>query len=213
MPQGKKMLKKIILILRRLTRSNYFYVARHNKVHFSCNAKNTKMYVAGKDNLVQVDDSVETYDLRIAIMGNNNRLVIHQNCFLSGAIELIGDGNHIEIGANSKCGSANIFAHYGTSIAIGEGCLFSDDIQIRTTDSHSILDATGKRINPDKNIVLEDRVWLGRGVTVLKGSHIESDVVVGTMSVVSKTIPKNTLVAGTPARVLRENITWSGDAL
>lgn len=207
------MLRKITNILRRLTLSNYFYVARHNQVTRSWNAKKTKMYVGGQGNLVQVDDSVETYDLRIAVLGNNNRLIIHKNCFVGGALELIGDGNDIEIGQNSKCGSANIFAHHGTSIRIGEGCLFSDQIQIRTTDSHSILDENGKRINPEKNIVLEDRVWLGRGVTVLKGSHIESDVVVGTMSVVSKTVRKNTLVAGTPARVIRENITWSGDVL
>lgn len=207
------MLRKITNIVRRLTLSNYFYVARHNKVTCSWNAKKTRMYVAGKGNVVEIDDSVESYDLRISILGNNNRLIIRKDCFMGGALELIGDGNVIEIGQSSKCGSANIFAHHGTSIHIGDGCLFSDQIQIRTTDSHSILDEHGKRINPEKNIVLEDRVWLGRGVTVLKGSHIESDVVVGTMSVVSKRVRKNTLVAGTPARVIRENITWSGDVL
>ncbi|MBW4566496.1 MAG: hypothetical protein KME31_00335 [Tolypothrix carrinoi HA7290-LM1] len=79
---------------------------------------------------------------------------------------------------------------------------------IRTTDSHSILNAEGDRINPDESIEIGDRVWLTREVMVLKGAEIGSDVVIGARSIVTKKIPPNTLAIGIPAKVVRTNITW-----
>lgn len=46
---------------------------------------------------------------------------------------------------------------------------------------------------------------------VLKGSTIEDGSIVGVRAVVSGKIPKNTVAAGVPARVVREGVTWSQD--
>lgn len=205
--------QKLLQLWRRLTFSNIYRIKGKNEVRFRCNAKKTWMYVFGTNNRILVDDSVETYDLRIAVLGNNNTLIIKKEAFVSGLIELKGDGNTVTIGEKTGCGHVTILAHYGKKITIGDGCLFSNEIQIRTTDSHSILDEHGKRINPEKDVVISDRVWLGTGVVVLKGSHIGTDVVVGAKSMVSKSIPNNTVVAGIPARVIKENTTWSWDVL
>jgi acetyltransferase-like isoleucine patch superfamily enzyme len=46
-------------------------------------------------------------------------------------------------------------------------------------------------------------VWLGRGVAVLKGAHIERGAVIGANSVVAGHIPANAIAVGAPARVVR----------
>jgi len=74
---------------------------------------------------------------------------------------------------------------------------------------HSIIEtATGKRINPSKDIVVADHVWLGRGVTVLKGSSIGANTIVGANSMVTGEVPANCLAVGTPAKVIKEGVSW-----
>ena len=68
----------------------------------------------------------------------------------------------------------------GDGVRIGKDCMFSDQVGVRTGDMHSIVDAqTGARQNPARSIVIESRVWLCRGATVLKGCTIGADTVVG----------------------------------
>ena len=52
-------------------------------------------------------------------------------------------------------------------------------------------------------VVLEDNVWLGAGVTVLAGVHIGRGTVVGAGSVVTTDLPADVVAVGVPARVLR----------
>lgn len=196
-------------LLRRLRISNFRYVAFGNRVRFLCDARKSKLYVYnGKDNVVDIDDSVEAFDIKIIVKGNHNHLVVKKGAYIRGVIELIGDGNRITLGERTVIGGGLIMAHHGTTITIGNDCLISGAVNIRTSDSHSILDADGNRLNPEKDIVIRDRVWFGKDVTVMKGCVIGNDVVVGTLSLVCKEVPSNTVVAGIPARVIRENTTW-----
>jgi maltose O-acetyltransferase len=55
-----------------------------------------------------------------------------------------------------------------------------------------------------KPIVIEDKVWLGGGAILLPGVRIGRNAVVGAGAVVSRSVPANTVVAGNPARVIRE---------
>jgi len=55
-----------------------------------------------------------------------------------------------------------------------------------------------------KPIVIEDNVWLGGGAILLPGVRIGRNAVVGAGAVVSRNVPANTVVAGNPARVIRE---------
>ena len=57
-----------------------------------------------------------------------------------------------------------------------------------------------------KAIVIEDNVWLGGGAIILPGVRIGQNAVVGAGTVVSRSVPANTVVAGNPARVIRENV-------
>jgi len=55
-----------------------------------------------------------------------------------------------------------------------------------------------------KPIVIEDNVWIGGGAIILPGVRIGHNAVVGAGAVVPRSVPANTVVAGNPARVIRE---------
>lgn len=53
-------------------------------------------------------------------------------------------------------------------------------------------------------VVLEDRVWVGINATILPGVRIGYGAIVGANSVVTKDVPPMTVVAGNPARIIKE---------
>jgi acetyltransferase-like isoleucine patch superfamily enzyme len=164
--------------------------------------------IAHAHNTLQLKKGARLRNLLIQIKGKNNTLIIHEDAYVVGEIQLFGDNNHMEIGRRTRVTGAQLAAFDGTKLLIGEGCMFGMEIDIRTSDNHPIFNEAGERINPDKDVIIQDRVWLAKGVSVLKGAFIESDCVVGFRSVVTKRLPKNSVCGGSPARVLKTGITW-----
>jgi maltose O-acetyltransferase len=102
-----------------------------------------------------------------------------------------------------------VFINYGCSISASQQVRIGDDCSIGThaiimdNDFHEI-DPGRRRLRPaSAPIVLEENVWLGARVTVLKGVTIGRDSVVAAGSVVTRDIPPGTIAAGVPARVIR----------
>lgn len=83
------------------------------------------------------------------------------------------------------------------SITVGEDVLIGPMSYI--TDHDHTSDG-GLRSDP---VEIGDRAWIGAHVSVLKGVRIGSDAVVGAGSVVTKSVPAGTVVAGNPAQVIR----------
>ena len=74
---------------------------------------------------------------------------------------------------------------------------------------HSIVDVeTGARLNPARDVMIGDRVWVGIKAFLAKGTVIGDGSVVGAYSFVSGPIPAQCLAAGVPARVLRRGVSW-----
>lgn len=98
----------------------------------------------------------------------------------------------------------------GSYLKIGNGCMFSDGIDIRTTDNHSIIDMdTNKRVNYEEDITIGDNVWIGTRVNILKGVSLASGTIVGAGSLVTRNQEKaNCIIAGNPAKIIRENVAW-----
>jgi acetyltransferase-like isoleucine patch superfamily enzyme len=87
--------------------------------------------------------------------------------------------------------------------------MLSSNVEIRSSDGHSILDQkTGERLNPAKNVTIGDHVWLGAGVKVMKGARLGSRSVVAAAAIVTGDVPEGSIVVGIPARVLRNGVTW-----
>lgn len=171
---------------------------RQNKKSFNIKGNNNKVNLA---NGSVFDGS------QIVIRGHSNTLIVGKGIYRV-TIELIGDNNTITIGEGTIIYNSFIIASGGKNITIGKDCLFANPTDIRTTDHHGIFDLEGQRLNSDQDVYIGDRVWLARQVNVLRGSRIESDVVVGVGAVVTGTIPANSIAAGVPARVVRSGIIW-----
>lgn len=93
-------------------------------------------------------------------------------------------------------------------VHIGHHVMIGPHVQIYCAAHH--LDAATRIQGWEvaKPIVIEDNVWLGGGAILLPGVRIGRNAVVGAGAVVSRSVPANTVVAGNPARVIREIEQW-----
>ena len=101
----------------------------------------------------------------------------------------------------------------GASVVVGDDALISGGVWIRNHDMHAIHDlTTGAAIGrPAVNTVLERHVWLGQDAMLLQTERVGMGAIVGARALVKGRVPPRVAVAGTPARVIRENISWGRD--
>ncbi|MGN1156310.1 MAG: acyltransferase [Agathobacter sp.] len=88
-------------------------------------------------------------------------------------------------------------------ISIGNQCKFANNLVIVDHD-HAIGPEGALSELVTKPIVIEDRVWCGANVTITKGVHIGTGAVVAAGAVVTKDVPAYSIVAGVPAKVIRD---------
>ena len=176
--------------------------------------KSCKINVYGQDNLVKIDFGLTRLNnTSINIYGNNCSIYIGAGCNLNNCELYIEDNDgviqlkrHITI-----TGHTEIAVIEGTKVTVGEDCLFSSQISIRTGDSHSILNlSTGCRINPSKDIIIGDHVWIGNDVKILKGVTIDNHSIVATGAILTEgNYPSHSILGGIGhGRVLKSGINW-----
>ncbi len=109
-----------------------------------------------------------------------------------GAKLVIGAGTYLNYGVSFS-------AH--RELLIGENCLIGNYAVVMDGDYHDLFD---HRL-PGKSapVIIEDDVWLGLRVTVLKGVRIGRGSVIGAGSVVTEDIPPYSLAFGVPAKVIK----------
>lgn len=149
--------------------------------------------------------------MRINCYGSNNVVFVGPHARVGGNFGIRGDNNLIYIGAFTQISGLTVSQRgNGGIFMVGDHGLFSARIFAGNSDDHSIFDlATGKRINPDKETFIDDRVWVARDVHIAKGTRIGRDTVVGQGSFVSGRLDSNCVYAGVPARKLRQGVCWS----
>lgn len=166
--------------------------------------------IAGDNNTIIIESGTTLTNVSIFVRGSGNKLLIGRFCGFKG--ELLFDDNDcvITIKDFTTAEGAHIAVTEPNSrIEIGYDCMLAQKIDVRTGDSHSIIDiVTKKRINFAKNVVIGDHVWIASDVKVLKGVSIGSHSIIATGSIVTKSIPENVVAAGSPAVVIRNNVTW-----
>ncbi|MCV9931277.1 hypothetical protein OIU80_03205 [Flavobacterium sp. LS1R47] len=172
-----------------------------------------KIDIVGNNNHIIISDSVVLKNVVFYIRGNNNKIYLSKKVLFNhgGSIWIEDDNGEAIIGENSTFENVHIaVTEPNSKIIIGKDCMFAKDIDIRTGDSHSILDQrTKKRINHAQNVEIGDHVWIASHVSILKGSVVSSNSVVATRAVVAGKFEKeNVLLAGIPAKVIKENVNW-----
>ena len=109
----------------------------------------------------------------------------------------------VTIGAGTML-SNNVSIVAMDKITIGERCLIGDMTQMLDCDSHE-LEPTRRffGMGPIEPIHIGNNVWIGSRVLILKGVSIGDNSVIGAGSIVTRSIPSNSLAVGIPAKVVR----------
>ncbi len=169
--------------------------------------------ITGNNNTIKIGVPSKFIGTTIVMNGDNNffsikptrhRFIRHTNFGMeNGGIITIGGGI-------SVYRALNMVAKENKKIEVGDECMFAREIIIRNNDGHTIIDtATKEIINAPDDITLENRVWVGTRAMILKGAYISEGSVVGAMSLVNKKFKdKNIIIAGNPAKKVREGVTW-----
>lgn len=110
-------------------------------------------------------------------------------------------GRHIRVGKDVFINKEVFLVDLG-GITIEDKVLIGPRVTLITVNH--ILDPAKRRGLEVKPILIKENAWLGANVTVLPGVTIGKNTVVAANSTVTKDVPDNTIVAGTPAREIRE---------
>lgn len=177
-----------------------------------------KRYIKGKNNYIKIGKNSVLNNSLIRICGKNNKLIIGENCVFGPGCSFWLEGNDVEItiGSNTTCTRLCQFnaQEDNSIIEVGEDCMFANTINVRTSDSHPIFDKNKVRINNAKNVKIGNHVWCCPDVKILKGVVIPDGTIIGSNSVVTKSVEKtNSLIVGIPAKTVKTDVFWSRDSL
>lgn len=151
------------------------------------------------------------------ILNEGARLTLGCRSWFNSGIIWLGENAQIKIGEDFSIGRGYyIVAPPDTLIDIGDDCLFSNNVGIRSNDGHSIFDViSGENINTTdairkaRKILIGNHVWVGTDAIILYNTWIREGSIIGAASLVKSKVPNNCIAAGIPAKVVRENIAWS----
>jgi len=135
------------------------------------------------------------------------RLVVGPWCWLGEGTALRAHEGRVTLGPKVVLGGAvTVNAHL--DVSIGEGALLADRVHVTDADHRfgrldQPIRAQGMAVAP---VRIGPDVWLGHGVTVLRGVDIGRGTVVGAHAVVTRDLPPFSVAVGAPARVVRSRL-------
>ena len=126
--------------------------------------------------------------------------IVHRCSFLvaRGATLQVGDRTFFNDGCQIVCKE---------SVSIGSDCMFAELSCVMDSDQHPISENEQARHGA---VVIGNNVWLGRNATVLAGVELGDHCVVAAGSVVTRSFPNRTIIAGVPGRAIG-SVTCSDD--
>lgn len=177
------------------------------------------------------------YKYNVNILGDGNSVSFGDRCRDTANICIWGSDNIVEFGNdcgftgtvyvglpdcpvknckftfndNSAAAGLTVYiAEDSSGVIIGKDCMFSDDIEIWASDTHSITDLNGKLLNYAGLVIIGNHVFIGKHSRVMKNSVISDNSVVGLGSVVtSKFSEPNVVIAGNPAKCVKHGVNWN----
>lgn len=178
---------------------------------------NSKRRSLQKMKNVHLDDSVIVF-METSISAFSGHIQVEKNTCIRGALEIQRENGIIEIGSNCYIGDhTRIWA--AENIKIGNNVLIAHNVNIFDNDTHPV-DYKDRR-NDAENIIFHgvrknypslkskaidigDDVWIGCNSIILKGVKIGNGSIIAAGSVVTKSVPPFSLVAGNPAKIVKE---------
>lgn len=121
----------------------------------------------------------------------------------------LGHGVHlqgkVEIGPHTYVNPPGlIYGGERAKVKIGAWCAIANNVSIRAA-THDLAMPTGPQARMvERDIIIGDRVWIGANAFIMPGVTIGDDAVIGANAVVTQDVPARHVVAGVPARKLKE---------
>ena len=125
--------------------------------------------------------------------------------FYNGSNIEVQEGGELEIGTGTVVGSYSRIICFN-HISIGDGVNISWECQIFDTNFHYYVNPLGIIRRKDGQVVIEDNVWIGNRVSILKNSVIPNNSIVASNSLVNKNFSDETygIIAGIPAVLIKK---------
>ena len=194
----------------------YFYPVVNkgkNNIIVTNSKYKSKFYITihGNSNIVEIGNNCSLENTTITIIGDNNYIHIDSNVRFMGPSSILMEGSSIlKIGNNTRIRGVKFVVKDGT-IEIGEDCMTSYGVLIRNHDSHKVykIEDMNTQINMPKDIFIGNHVWLCEKSTILKNVTIGESSIVAYGAVVTKSCASNSIVAGNPATIVKQGVTWA----
>lgn len=138
-----------------------------------------------------------------------------RNQILKSLIAKLGENFIIELpffcdyGYNINIGK-NVYMNYnccildGTTVTIGDNCMFGPNVQIYTATHPLEYKARNSGKEFSKPITIGNNVWIGGNATICPGVTLGNNVVVGAGAVVTKNFGDDVLIGGNPAKIIKK---------
>lgn len=172
---------------------------------------------------IEIKGNVSRHMIKIGITGapfinkensafyctKDGKLIFEGRAIIAEGIKFFIENGICRIGEKAYIG-CNTVVQCQTGVSIGNGFLGGWNLRIRDTDGHPIV-CNGKMCAMTEKVEIGEHVWVAADCTILKGSEISSGSVVGCNSLVCgiKMEQPNCLIAGSPAKVIKEHIEWA----
>jgi acetyltransferase-like isoleucine patch superfamily enzyme len=127
---------------------------------------------------------------RWAWIGNDTKIRVHEG--------------EVSIGAKTVMGQECTISAY-QHIEIGRECIVADRVMLIDFD-HGVVEVERPiRLQGiyKRDVRVAHNVWIGYGACILRGVTVGNNSIVGTSTVVTRDVPENAVVGGSPARVIR----------
>jgi acetyltransferase-like isoleucine patch superfamily enzyme len=123
----------------------------------------------------------------------------------SYTFETIFCGNHVSLGTDAHISATR------SKVIIGNHVMFGPEVMIQGGNHRTdivgrymdTIQESEKRPEDDKDVIIEDDVWIGSRALILHGVTIGRGCIVAAGSVVTKNTPPYSIVGGVPARVIK----------
>ena len=182
--------------------------------------KGLKINIFGDDNYIEIHQT-KFLNCYIHIYENNNRFILNKPVnVIEGALFYIDGSSKIVIEEDCELGNGQLhiqargFLGKSSKVFIGEGTHIAREAIIRTSDGECLIDNNTNKIKEFINdVYIGKHCWITSRCIILKGSILPNNTIVGANSLVNKKITEeSTLIAGSPAKIIKRNVKWKSSS-
>jgi acetyltransferase-like isoleucine patch superfamily enzyme len=161
------------------------------------------VFFAANKSRIGVGD-IRFYDSEgIVILNKNSR---HKNWF---TVWMHSPRSCVYWGEDSTSSGVTCVTNDSRGIFVDDDCMVAANTWMRCSDMHDIFDLDSSEvINNAADVLIESHVWIAQESLILKGAKIRSGSIIGARSLVTGEIPRFSLATGSPAKVIKQNVSW-----